>query len=290
MELFLEKKKDTVALLRKVHAHKQREEYIRTLEKCVEDRNTVIESIMNELKLTEAALSEAVFQAGKKLKSVHQSEKHRVNSEEIIRFAHQISKSNSVAAPLSWQQGDPSRPFPTEIDFRMSALSNSRVQAPAATTPALSLLRQQSTSGSLNRSTSAAMLRGGVSPLPTGPYSNPLQPPSARAWSPSPRAVFTTTSPSPRGRQPSSSSGRISSPRQSTQPNILIRRPSQSPRMVQSPLTGPSPISSSAPTTSPAMNVQLSFQGSSKNILSTDNGDHLMSSDSSSSSSSDEAS
>lgn len=137
------------------------------------------------------------------------------------------------------------------------------------------------------RSTSAATLRGGVSPLPTGPYSNPLQPPSSRVWSPGPRAVFNTASPSPRGRQPSSGgiSNRTSSPRQTTQPSILARRPSQSPRMGQSPLTGPSSIS----TASPAMNIQVSLPASTKNpLLNIDNGE-IMSSDSSSSSSSDEA-
>uniref|UniRef100_A0A0M3HMG3 Mediator of RNA polymerase II transcription subunit 4 n=1 Tax=Ascaris lumbricoides TaxID=6252 RepID=A0A0M3HMG3_ASCLU len=56
-----------------------------------------------------------LFQAGIKIKSVRQAEAKKVNSEQVIRFANQISKTYSVAAPLFWRIGDPSRPFPTEV-------------------------------------------------------------------------------------------------------------------------------------------------------------------------------
>lgn len=46
---------------------------------------------------------------------MRQSEANRVNSETIIRFANQISRTYAVAAPLGWQLGDTSRPYPTEV-------------------------------------------------------------------------------------------------------------------------------------------------------------------------------
>lgn len=57
------------------------------------------------------------FQASMKLKDIHQAEANRVSSEAVIRFAYQISKSHSVAAPLNWQLGEASRPYPTEVGF-----------------------------------------------------------------------------------------------------------------------------------------------------------------------------
>lgn len=66
------------------------------------------------------------FQAQKKLKSIKTAQENKVNSEEVVRLAHLISRSYSVAAPFTWVQGDPSRPFPTEADFAVSHLMNSR--------------------------------------------------------------------------------------------------------------------------------------------------------------------
>jgi mediator of RNA polymerase II transcription subunit 4 len=55
-------------------------------------------------------------QAKQKLESI--SKAQPVNSEELIKYSHKISASNAVAAPLNWQQGDPRRPYPTDIEMR----------------------------------------------------------------------------------------------------------------------------------------------------------------------------
>jgi len=57
-----------------------------------------------------------LFQAKQKLESI--SKAQPVNSEELIKYSHKISASNAVAAPLNWQQGDPRRPYPTDIEMR----------------------------------------------------------------------------------------------------------------------------------------------------------------------------
>lgn len=55
----------------------------------------------------------AIFQAKQKLQSITRANNRPVNSEELIKFAHRISASNAVCAPLNWQQGDLRRPYPT---------------------------------------------------------------------------------------------------------------------------------------------------------------------------------
>jgi len=55
----------------------------------------------------------AIYQAKQKLASIARANKRPVPSEDLIKFAHRISASNAVCAPLTWQQGDPRRPYPT---------------------------------------------------------------------------------------------------------------------------------------------------------------------------------
>ncbi|KAI6238535.1 Ribosomal RNA small subunit methyltransferase nep-1 [Aphelenchoides fujianensis] len=73
--------------------------------------------LARELKTIELSLTEATFQAQRKLKALRTAQEKRVNSEQVVRYAHTISRSYSVAAPFTWVQGDPSRPFPIELDF-----------------------------------------------------------------------------------------------------------------------------------------------------------------------------
>lgn len=35
---------------------------------------------------------------------------------------HRISASNAVSAPLTWQPGDPRRPYPTDLEMRLGML------------------------------------------------------------------------------------------------------------------------------------------------------------------------
>ncbi|VDN39221.1 unnamed protein product [Gongylonema pulchrum] len=98
-----------------VPEHQKREQEIRRLEGEVQVRDEIIGNLQKNLMTAEAALTKMVFQAGEKLKAVRQAEANRVNSETVIRYANLISRSHSVAAPLTWQLGDPSRPYPTEV-------------------------------------------------------------------------------------------------------------------------------------------------------------------------------
>merc|ERR1711915_379072 len=63
-----------------------------------------------------------LYQARQKLDSINRARKRPVNSEELIRYAHRISSTYAVAAPTSWQQGDPRRPYPTDLEMRAGVL------------------------------------------------------------------------------------------------------------------------------------------------------------------------
>ncbi|XP_043847563.1 mediator of RNA polymerase II transcription subunit 4 isoform X4 [Dromiciops gliroides] len=64
----------------------------------------------------------AVYQAKEKLKSIDKARKGAISSEEIIKYAHRISASNAVCAPLTWVPGDPRRPYPTDLEMRSGLL------------------------------------------------------------------------------------------------------------------------------------------------------------------------
>lgn len=88
----------------------------------VERQDQDINSLQKQLKEAEQILSTAIYQANQKLQSIARANKRPVSSEELIKFAHRISASNAVCAPLTWQQGDPRRPYPTDIEMRLGFL------------------------------------------------------------------------------------------------------------------------------------------------------------------------
>ena len=93
-----------------------------TLKAEVERRDNDINQLQKQLKEAEQILSTAIYQANQKLQSINRANKRPVPSEELIKFAHRISASNAICAPLTWQQGDPRRPYPTDIEMRLGFL------------------------------------------------------------------------------------------------------------------------------------------------------------------------
>lgn len=88
----------------------------------VERQDQDINNLQKQLKEAEQILSTAIYQANQKLQSIARAKKRPVSSEELIKFAHRISASNAICAPLTWQQGDPRRPYPTDIEMRLGLL------------------------------------------------------------------------------------------------------------------------------------------------------------------------
>lgn len=88
----------------------------------VDRQDQDINHLQKQLKEAEQILSTAIYQANQKLQSISRAKKRPVSSEELIKFAHRISASNAICAPLTWQQGDPRRPYPTDIEMRLGML------------------------------------------------------------------------------------------------------------------------------------------------------------------------
>jgi mediator of RNA polymerase II transcription subunit 4 len=95
---------------------------MQALEKEVEKRDSDIQQLQKQLKEAEQILATAVYQAKEKLKSIEKARKGAISSEEIIKYAHRISASNAVCAPLTWVPGDPRRPYPTDLEMRSGLL------------------------------------------------------------------------------------------------------------------------------------------------------------------------
>lgn len=82
-----------------------------------------IESFMKQLNEAEHQLSTALYQARQKMDLIKKANKRPVYSEELIRYAHNISSQHSVASPYDWTPGDPRRPYPTDLQMRQSLLN-----------------------------------------------------------------------------------------------------------------------------------------------------------------------
>jgi len=92
------------------------------------DRHDIeIQALQRQFKEAEQVLSTAIFQAQQKLASINKANKRPVLSEQLIKFAYGISASNAVCAPLTWQPGDPRRPYPIDMKMRAGFLGRSDI-------------------------------------------------------------------------------------------------------------------------------------------------------------------
>uniref|UniRef100_A0A1B0CG95 Mediator of RNA polymerase II transcription subunit 4 n=1 Tax=Lutzomyia longipalpis TaxID=7200 RepID=A0A1B0CG95_LUTLO len=89
---------------------------------------TKIEQKMTALRAQVELQDQEINQLQKQLKEAEQyftGNKKLVPSEELIKYAHRISASHAISAPLTWQQGDLRRPYPTDIEMRLGFLGKS---------------------------------------------------------------------------------------------------------------------------------------------------------------------
>ena len=125
-ELLVEKDKQLQAALKVAGEQAEVEQQIEEVRAKVEEQDTLVRNLQKQLKEAETLLSNTIYQAKQKLESV--SKAKPVLSEDLIKYSHKISASNAVAAPPNWQQGDPRRPYPTDIEMRGGFLA--RVELP----------------------------------------------------------------------------------------------------------------------------------------------------------------
>jgi len=127
-ELLAEKDKQLQAALKVAGEQAEVEQQIDEVRAQVKDQDNQIRNLQKQLKGAESLLSNIIYQAKHKLDSV--SKAKPVLSEDLIKYSHKISASNAVAAPPNWQQGDPRRPYPTDIEMRGGFLA--RAELPLA--------------------------------------------------------------------------------------------------------------------------------------------------------------
>ena len=95
---------NTATLLQHQEMQKRQQDLQRQQEE-VQKQDNCIRQLQKQLKDAETLLSTAIYQANQKLDSIKKAKENPVSSEELIKYAHRISASNAVSAPLNWQQG-----------------------------------------------------------------------------------------------------------------------------------------------------------------------------------------
>ncbi|XP_067036258.1 mediator of RNA polymerase II transcription subunit 4-like isoform X2 [Acropora muricata] len=118
VDRLIEKEKELQVAIKQVQEQQARQQEIHMMKEEISKKDQEILNLESQLKEAEKILSSALFQAKKKLSAVNQANKGTVSSEELIKYAHRISSSNAVEAPISWMPGDPRRPYPQDIEMR----------------------------------------------------------------------------------------------------------------------------------------------------------------------------
>jgi len=117
-KLLVEKDKQLKHTMALASKQGQVERNIQDLTVQVKKHDEAIKDLQKKFKEAETTLATAIFQANQKLESIGRAKDSPVSSEDLIKYAHRISASNAVCAPLNWQQGDPRRPYPTDMEMR----------------------------------------------------------------------------------------------------------------------------------------------------------------------------
>ena len=94
----------------------------------VETQDQHIKALQSQLKEAEGLLASTIYAAKQKLENI--SRATPVLSEDLIKYSHKISAGHAVCAPLNWSQGDPRRPYPTDMEMRGGFLA--RAELPLA--------------------------------------------------------------------------------------------------------------------------------------------------------------
>ncbi|XP_037542566.1 mediator of RNA polymerase II transcription subunit 4 [Nematolebias whitei] len=124
VELLVQRDKEFQELMGVAQKQGEVQQEMQLLEKEVEKRDSDIQQLQKQLKEAEHILATAVYQAKEKLKTIEKARKGSISSEEIIKYAHRISASNAVCAPLNWVPGDQRRPYPTDLEMRSGMLGH----------------------------------------------------------------------------------------------------------------------------------------------------------------------
>jgi mediator of RNA polymerase II transcription subunit 4 len=122
VDLVVVKDNELKQLLKLASEQEKIDEKINNLKAQVGKYDQEINQLHKQLKEAEQILSTAIFQAKQKLATISKANDRPIGSEELIKYAYRISASHAISAPLTWQQGDLRRPYPTDIEMRLGFL------------------------------------------------------------------------------------------------------------------------------------------------------------------------
>ncbi|XP_072049547.1 mediator of RNA polymerase II transcription subunit 4-like [Amphiura filiformis] len=122
MEMLIKKNEEIESTLKQTEEQREKKREMETLQEEVDKRDEDIKQLQKQLKEAEHILAQAIYQAKEKLKAIDKAKKGAISADELIKYAHRISATNAVSAPLSWAPGDPRRPYPTDLEMRMGIL------------------------------------------------------------------------------------------------------------------------------------------------------------------------
>ena len=131
-DLLIRKNDELVKLTETAREQQKLHKQIESVQAEISHQDQMIGSLQKHLKNAEYLLASALYQAKEQLKLFDEANERSVMSEDVIRYAHQISASCSTAAPLNWIQGDPRRPYPQDIQMRcgwLGQISNSVIDS-----------------------------------------------------------------------------------------------------------------------------------------------------------------
>ncbi|XP_058463155.1 mediator of RNA polymerase II transcription subunit 4 [Malaya genurostris] len=179
VELLVSKDKEMKSTLQLAAEQAGIEKKMDGLRQQVKKQDEEINHLQKQLKEAEHILATSIFQARQKLASISKATKRPVSSEELIKFAHRISASNAICAPLTWQQGDLRRPYPTDIEMRLGFLGKSDLNINGHN------LQHQNSLNEMHRNTTAGAAGGtGVAGAPAA-SEIPASAQNQFAWHPS---------------------------------------------------------------------------------------------------------
>lgn len=122
VDLLVVKDNELKQLMKLASEQEKIDEKINSLKEQVAKYDNEINQLQKQLKEAEQILSTAIFQAKQKLASINKANENPISSEELIKYAYRISASHAISAPLTWQQGDLRRPYPTDLEMRLGLL------------------------------------------------------------------------------------------------------------------------------------------------------------------------
>lgn len=135
-ELLVAKDNEMKQLLKLASEQSKVDAKMNVLKAQISKYDQEIAQLQKQLKEAELILSTAIFQAKQKLASISKANEQPINSEDLIKYAYLISSSHAVNAPISWQPGDLSRPYPNDIEMRLGLLGKTDLNGHSLPTPA----------------------------------------------------------------------------------------------------------------------------------------------------------